>query len=91
MPLVAFTAETMPVDFVPEDPADTAAILIRTRHRRRFLVDYPGWHWTEAIEAGLSKAGYAIRPTFVPQTPDGRPALVVWELPPEAAAAVPGG
>jgi hypothetical protein len=88
-PLVAFTAETMPMDFVPEDPADTAAILVRTRHRRRFLVDYPGWHWTEAIEAGLATAGYATRPTFVPQTPDGRPALVVWELPPEQAANEP--
>jgi len=85
-PLVAFTAEAMPADFVPEDPNRTAEILTgKARSRRRFLVDYAGWHWTDEIVAGLRAAGYLTTPAFVPVAPDGRPILTVWELPPEAA------
>ncbi len=83
-PLVAFTAEAMPADFVPEDPKRTAEILAKTRTRRRFLVDYADWHWTDEIRAGLAAAGYPDRPAFAPTAPDGRPILTVWELPPEA-------
>ena len=81
-PLVAFTAERMPVDFVPRDPEETAAILQRTTDRRRFLVDFHEWHWNRAIRAGLAAAGYSDQPAFQPTTPNGRPVLTVWELPP---------
>jgi 4-amino-4-deoxy-L-arabinose transferase-like glycosyltransferase len=82
-PLVAFTAERMPVDFVPQDPEETAAILQRTTDRRRFLVDFHEWHWNQSIRDGLAAAGYSDQPAFQPTTPNGRPLLTVWELPPE--------
>ena len=78
--------EAMPADFVPADPAECAATLRRTRHRRRFLVDYAGGQWLEAIRACLAGAGYAAdrEPLFVPTAPDGQPILLLWELEPEA-------
>jgi len=84
-PLVAVSGERFPADFVPEDAEECAAILARTDHRRRWLVDYPGWHWTAAIERCLAAAGVAgLPPAFVPLTVGGAPALHVWELAPGA-------
>ena len=88
-PLVALSAERFPADFVPEDPAACAAILHRTRHRRRWLVDYAGWHWTEAITACLAAADQALPPAFVGRDHGGRAVLTVWELPPEEPVDAP--
>lgn len=86
-PVVAFLGERMPSDFVPEDPRECAATLRRTKHRRRFLVDYAAGHWNGAIRACLAGAGYGADrpPLFVPATPDGTPVLLLWELEPEGA------
>ena len=84
--ILCFLGERMPADFVPQEPAECSAILQRTRHRRRFLVDFAGGVWLDEIEACLEGAGYGGRgPAFVPVTPDGRPILLVWELEPEGA------
>lgn len=85
-PLVSLLGERMPADFVPEDPAACAAVLARTSHRRRWLVDYPGWHWNRVILDCLERAGAPTTPAFVPTSVGGAPALLVWELPPTSPA-----
>ena len=83
--IVCFLGERMPADFVPEDPAECAAVLRRTRHRRRFLVDYAGGEWLDEIGACLDGAGYGgdLEPVFAPTAADGEPILLLWELAPE--------
>ena len=89
-PLTALLGERFPTDFVPEDPAACAAVLRRTDNRRRWLVDYPGWHWTRTIQQCLELAGRpGIPPAFVPAAQGGKPALYVWELPPGSLGAAP--
>lgn len=86
-PFVALTGEAFPADFVPQDPEACAAILRRTTHRRRWLVDYAGWHWTATIERCLAASGHGgMPPAFVGVDNSGRPVLTVWELPPETHA-----
>jgi len=85
--VLCFLGERMPADFVPEEPAECSAILERTRHRRRFLVDFVGGQWLDEIGACLEGAGYGGRaPAFAPTTPDGRPILYLWELEPDGPA-----
>lgn|GEM_PF-1754413 len=82
-PLVALSGDRFPNDFVPDSADECAAILVRTDHRRRWLVDYAGWHWNKAIERCLAKAGRpGLPPALTLPDNEGRPLLLVWELPP---------
>ncbi len=84
-PLVTFVEGAVAVDYIAEDPAECAAVLERTRHRRRFLIDYAGWHWNQAIASCLKAYGRGdLLPVWTRSTQDGRPLLWLWELPPEA-------
>jgi len=82
-PVIAVTGERFPSDYLPEDPA-VCSELLRTRdHRRRWLMDFAGWHWNDEIRACLAGVGRGdLAPAWVGRAEDGRPLLLVWELPP---------
>lgn len=83
-PVVAMSAERFPADYVPADPAECAHILRTRAHRRRWLMDFAGWHWNDEIRDCLGLVGRSdMPPTFVGEAQDGRPLLLIWELPPE--------
>ncbi len=83
-PTAYFVGEAMPSDFIPEDVEVCASELTRTRHRRRFLVEYAGGGYVPRILDCLDAAGYPpTNPTLVVDSAAGPPLLGVWELPPE--------
>ncbi|MCP4867343.1 MAG: hypothetical protein GY898_01325 [Proteobacteria bacterium] len=84
-PVIAVTGERFPSDYVPERPSDCSEILRTRDHRRRWLMDFAGWHWNDEIQACLAGAGRpGMPPTLVLKAEDGRPLLLIWELAPGA-------
>lgn len=84
-PVIAVTGERFPSDYVPEDPAHCSEVLRTRDHRRRWLMDFAGWHWNDEIRACLAGVGLPDRPpSLVLKAEDGRPLLLIWELAPGA-------
>ena len=82
-PVIAVAEDAYPSDYVPEDPAVCAEILRTRDHRRRWLMDFAGWYWNDAILRCLALAGLPdLQPAFVGRAEDDRPLLLIWELPP---------
>ena len=78
-----FDEGRLAVDYIHEPNSLLVSELRRTAHRRRFLVDHASGIWEAQIRTALPQLGLDHRDAdYEVRTPDGRPILRVWELPP---------